>query len=196
MIRLIIGKLKSLNKGYCVILTPGGVGYKVNIPLGSFLYGLELGKEVELYISTQFRQEDISLYGFRNEEELELFELIKDVNGVGGKAALSIISTFAPAEFLKAVANNDVKSIKKANGIGPKIAQRIILELKDKLGSFSFEDDIEFCDVSFETNREIDEALLALMSLGYREEEARKAIGKEKEGLKAEDYIKIALKNM
>ena len=142
------------------------------------------------------KEDDISLYGFSDKESLELFELLITVNGVGAKAGMSIMSALPPAELKSAIAMGDAKSISKANGVGKKTAERVILELKDKVGDFDA-NAVSLGDVQIVTGDERSEAVAALMALGYNKNEAASAVGKVKDdNLACEDYIKQALKNL
>ena len=144
------------------------------------------------------KEDDISLYGFSDREELELFELLITVSGIGAKGAMSIMSVLSPNALKFAIASGDSKSISKANGVGKKTAERIIIDLKDKVGSFDeAELDGPIDDKIFVNDDTRSEAKIALISLGYSQQEAENAISKIKgENLTIEDYIKLALKQM
>lgn len=143
------------------------------------------------------REDDMSLYGFSHKDELELFKLLITVNGVGAKAAMAIMSILPQEELRRAVATGDSKAISAANGIGKKTSERIILELKDKVGEFVAEEDkFISSDVTITGNRR-SEAVNALLSLGYNRGEAETAVSRIKEDdLTVEEYIMFALRKM
>jgi len=197
MIRFLIGTFHPGLNGSVVIETRSGIGFEVSIPANSQLYKTLEGEEVKVYTTMIVREDDMSLYGFSDKESLELFEKLITVNGVGAKAGMSIMSTMPPVELRRAIASADVKAISSANGVGKKTAERIILELKDKVGSFddlAAASDAGGFDVSADA---VSEAIAALMSLGYNKNEAVSAVSKVKgEELTSEEYIKQALKNL
>lgn len=142
------------------------------------------------------REDAMSLYGFSNKDERRLFELLITVNGVGAKAGMSIMSTLSPTELKLAIAAGDAKAISAANGIGKKTAERIILELKDKVEMPTSLPEMEGV-VAATYSDERNEAVNALIALGYSKNEAASAIGSVAEnGLTCEEYIKKALKNL
>ncbi|MGL4730085.1 MAG: Holliday junction branch migration protein RuvA [Clostridium sp.] len=193
MYEYIKGKFISISKDY-VVIENNGLGYKV-FTSGSTMTNMpKTDEEVMLYLIQIVREDFIGLYGFISKEEREMFNLLLTINGVGAKAALSLLSICSVNNLKYAILSSDEKTITKAPGIGKKIAQRIILELKDKL------DLEEVIDISMkdETIIEMDaihnEAFGALLALGYSEKEAEKAIkavGNEKT---VEDMIKKCLR--
>lgn len=196
MIRFIKGIFHPGLSGSVIIETASGMGFEINIPANSSLYKNLEGEEVKVYTSMIVREDDVSLYGFSDKENLELFELLITVNGIGAKAGMSIMSALPPSELKRAIAMGDVKAISAANGVGKKTAERVILELKDKVGTF---DDAVLAesDVFIAANDERSEAVAALIALGYTKNEAADAVGKvKKEDLTCEEYIKNALKNL
>ncbi len=197
MIRFIKGIFHPGLNGEVIIETPSGLGFEIHIPANSTLYKKLEGEEVKIFTSMIVKEDDVSLYGFSDKESLELFELLITVNGVGAKAGMSIMSALPPVELKSAIAMGDSKSISKANGVGKKTAERIILELKDKVGSFDA-NAVSFGDaVPVISGDERSEAVAALMALGYSKNEAAGAIGKvADDSLTCEEYIKQALKNL
>lgn len=196
MIRFIKGIFHPGLSGSVIIETASGMGFEVNIPANSSLYKNLEGEEVKVYTSMIVREDDVSLYGFSDKENLELFELLITVNGIGAKAGMSIMSALPPSELKRAIAMGDVKAISAANGVGKKTAERVILELKDKVGSFD-DDVLAESDVFIPASDERSEAVAALIALGYTKNEAAEAVGKvKKEDLTCEEYIKNALKNL
>ncbi len=180
-------------KNYPVaILEAGGVGYKINTTANTIGKLPELGETVTLYTYLNVKEDIMELYGFYTREELSVFELLISVSGVGPKVGATILSSLNPENFVVAVATGDTKTITKAQGVGPKLAARIILELKDKInkdGDFAIPE--TGAAQSLEVN---DDAVDALMVLGYTQAEAKKAVT----GLTGtvEEIISIALKNL
>ncbi|MDO4396227.1 MAG: Holliday junction branch migration protein RuvA [Clostridia bacterium] len=196
MIRSIRGSLYPEMDGSVTVETESGVGLRVFVPANSEIYKRVEGSEVKLYTSMMVREDAMSLYGFSNKDERRLFELLITVNGVGAKAGMSIMSTLSPTELKLAIAAGDAKAISAANGIGKKTAERIILELKDKVEMPTSLPEMEGV-VAATYSDERNEAVNALIALGYSKNEAASAIGSVAEnGLTCEEYIKKALKNL
>lgn len=197
MIRTIRGTFHPDVNGLVIIETSSGIGFEINIPANSRLYKHVEGQEVKVYTSMIVREDDISLYGFPDRESLELFELLITVNGIGAKAGMAIMSALPPSELKRAVAMGDSKAISAANGVGKKTAERVILELKDKVGYFAEEASADGEEFYVPVSDERSEAVAGLMALGYTKNEAAAAVGKIREdGLSCEEYIKQALKNL
>ena len=197
MIRHLRGEYLCYDKGSIVIETEAGIGFRVYVPDNSPLLLNKEGDIVATFTYMQVKEDSMSLYGFPDEDSLRLFEQLISVNGVGPKAGLSILS-LADVDTIKLfIVNGDAKSISKANGIGKKTSERIILELNEKIevvsdGSCYHNDVIPSRLIS-----EKREAIIALTTLGYSKNEATSAIEKiEDNELKIEDYVKIALKNL
>lgn len=196
MIRFIKGIFHPGFNGEVIIESASGLGFEVSIPANSPLYKKMEGEEVKVFTSMIVKEDDVSLYGFSDKESLELFELLITVNGVGAKAGMAIMSCMPPSEVKRAIGMGDAKAIAKANGVGKKTAERVILELKDKVGSFD-ETAVSFGGADLPANDERSEAVAALMALGYNKNEAAGAVGKVKDDtLSCEEYIKQALKNL
>ena len=152
-----------------IIINTGSVGYKVSVTPETIL-SCEKGKQISLFIYTAVRENSIDLFGFLNAEELSFFELLLDVSGIGPRSALSIIG-LAPIETVKsAIATGDVAYLNKVSGIGKKTAEKIIIELRDKLQNY------KNVDGTSSTLREVGDILEALKSLGYSQNEARDAL--------------------
>jgi Holliday junction DNA helicase RuvA len=168
--------------GSAVVLDVNGVGYKVNVPV-SVLQTLpaEPDKAVTLVTATLVREDDISLYGFANEQELAAFELLLTVSGIGPKAALTLLSAMTAGDVARAVSSGDVRTLTRVPGVGPKTAQRMVLELKEKFAQLGFETKVQQLAAgeqvrqrdSMETTA--DEVISALMNLGYNKAEAQRA---------------------
>ena len=199
MIGFVKGILAEKGAGY-VIIEAGGIGYEIHVPANSGAYLSSEGEEVKVYTMMSVREDDVSLYGFSRRGELDAFKKLISVNGVGAKAGISILSAFTLEQLQEAIAFEDAKALTKANGIGKKIAERIVLELKDKFTVPGV--DVPAEGVLVPEGGTADgggraEAVAALISLGYTRGEATSALAHVKENdLSAEDYIKAALKNL
>ena len=158
----------------------------------------KVSEEVQLYLEQIVREDFIGLYGFKDREELEMFKLLLSINGVGAKAALSLLSISTVNNLKYAIMMGDEKHITRAPGIGKKTAQRIILELKDKLKPDELTSEegklIEGINDNSDYSFNINETLSALMALGYTEKEAQKALEKVDKTLSIENMIKESLK--
>lgn len=198
MIGYIKGNLEAKTGEY-VILETGGIGYKVFMSQPNMERLGEMGKTVKVFTYMRVREDDVSLYGFCTNEELRMFELLLSVSGIGAKSAISILSAITPSSFALAVISNDLARLKKLPGVGAKSAQRIILELQDKLKTeeaISSGEDTSIASFTPE-NDEVSEAMSALQVLGYTRRECEQAFEKmNTTGLGVEEIIKLALKNL
>ena len=199
MIYCLTGKIvkKSMS---AVVLSCGGVGYYAQCPasVAGALPGV--GKEATIYTVMSVTENDVSLYGFATEEQQACFEMLTAVSGVGPKVGLAILSVMEPQRVALAISAGDHKAFKAANGVGPKLAQRIVLELKDKVAK-GFVDGISLEDVAGAASGEpasqsSAQAIAALVSLGYSQSEAALAISKIDATLPVEEIIKLALRSM
>jgi Holliday junction DNA helicase RuvA len=197
LIAYLEGRLIEKNPTH-LILDVNGVGYSVNIPVSSYANIGEIGETVKILTYQHVREDELKLYGFSTKSEKELFELLISVNGVGPRVALGILSSISVEDFQRSVLEEDLDVLTHISGVGKKIAQRLIVELKEKLTKVDLrlekgEKVKERIGVSLE-----DEAILALVSLGYNKFDAKKAVEKvnrESEGgLPIEELIKGALK--
>ena len=195
MISYIKGTLEIKSKDY-IVIDVGGIGYKIFMS-ETAINELEKGKEVKIFTYMKVREDDISLYGFLNNEELVTFELLISVGGVGAKSAITILSNITPSKFALAVITNDVNTLKKLPGIGAKTAARIILELKDKMKteqSIEESKDEEIKEAIVLDNKAND-ALEALCVLGYTRKDVEKVLSNiDTNKLKVEEIIKQGLK--
>lgn len=192
------GSLEGKTKGY-IVIDVGGVGYKVFMSETAIEKLGELGQTVKVHTYLRVREDDMSLYGFNTNEELRMFELLLSVSGIGAKSAISILSNITPSSFALAVITSNVEKIKELPGIGPKSAQRIILELKDKIKTEETSTEIEKgTKVEQENaNEKVLEAVSALQVLGYSRKEIEKALETvDKENLSIEDIIRKGLSNL
>jgi len=169
MISYLKGKIRNKGNSF-VILEVNNIGYQVFIsPL--FYADLNLNQEVEFYTYQQVREDALNLYGFRNMEELELFELLLSISGIGPKSALGVMSIATVADIKESIFRGDAALLIKVSGIGRKTAERVVLELKEKIGKLVV-DDGEISKSSLGSSDEID----ALMALGYSLSQAREAL--------------------
>ena len=181
MFAYIKGNLEEKSSNY-VVIDVMGVGYKIFMSEKSINSIGEIGEKVKVHTHYHVREDDISLYGFLTNEELRMFELLLQVSGIGAKSAITMLSNISPSSFALAVLSNDVDSLKKIPGIGPKSAARIILELQDKLKKE--ETELMVQKGKEEITKEIEhsinakEAMQALQILGYNKKEIEKAFDK------------------
>ncbi len=196
MIASVRGKL-IYSDNTSAVVECGGVGLKCFVTKNT-LYNLpKKNEEVFLYTYLAVREDALDLYGFKELEELETFKLITSVNGVGAKIGLALLSEFTASQITLYIASNDAKALTAASGVGLKLAQRIVLELKDKVGSLNAGDSIEIKAVGNATiNTNTKEAVSALVSLGYSQSEASLAVGRLEPTLSTEELIKQALKTL
>ncbi len=178
-----------------VCIENNGIGYELNVPDGAVRVMPGSGEMVTLYTAMIVREDDISLYGFGDRENLAMFRLLNTVSGIGPKAALAILTVLPARELKRAILFEDVAAITRASGVGKKGAQRVVMELKEKVG---LPEDLP-AGVTQEkisaTGGARDEAVQALMALGFSRTEAMSSvIGIEGEELSAEEYIKRALR--
>ncbi|WP_417097867.1 Holliday junction branch migration protein RuvA [Faecalibacterium sp.] len=199
MIYCLTGKIvkKSMN---AVVLSCGGVGYYAQCPasVAGALPGV--GKEATIYTVMSVTENDMSLYGFATEQQQACFEMLTAVSGVGPKVGLAILSVMEPDRVALAISAGDHKAFKAASGVGPKLAQRIVLELKDKVAK-GFVDGISLEDVAgasadTQASQGSSQAIAALVSLGYSQSEAALAVSKIDAALPVEEIIKLALRSM
>ena len=199
MIYCLTGKIvkKSMN---AVVLSCGGIGYYAQCPasVAGALPGV--GKEATIYTVMSITENDVSLYGFATEQQQACFEMLTAVSGVGPKVGLAILSVMEPDRVALAISAGGHKAVKAASGVGPKLAQRIVLELKDKVAK-GFVDGISLEDVAgasadTQASQGSSQAIAALVSLGYSQSEAALAVSKIDAALPVEEIIKLALRSM
>ncbi len=196
MIGFLRGILASKGNGY-IIIDINGVGWQVTVPLNTEAYLKPEGSEVMVHTAMVLREDDASLYGFSGEGELDTFRKLTSVTGVGPKAALSILSSFSLEELHQAIVFQDTSALTRANGIGKKTAERIVLELKDKFSPEDISGAGAPAPAAAFASDARGEALNALMALGYTRGEASGALtGIREQDLTSEEYIKRALKNL
>ncbi|MBP3620622.1 MAG: Holliday junction branch migration protein RuvA [Lachnospiraceae bacterium] len=196
MFAYIKGTVEYIASDY-IVIDNGGVGFKINTSVNTAAK-LSLHETALIHTHLSVREDDMSLFGFYTEDELSVFKLLISISGIGPKGALAILSTLSIDELRIAVLSDDHKAIAKANGVGAKTAQRVVIELKDKfkledvLSDSSSKDDLQ--DVV--SNDIITETAMALTSLGYSNVEALRAIKKvpSSDTMSVEELLKAALK--
>lgn len=202
MISFIHGILAEKEDGY-IVVEAGGVGYGINVPLSVLAQLPTVGEEIKVYTHYAVKEDGQSLYGFLFREDREMFRRLISVNGVGPKGALAILSALEPDDLRLAIVTGDVKSISRAQGIGQKTAQRVILDLKDKIGNeFLTGSSRREAGGSDEPLRAqaggtaVSEAIDALTVLGYTRIEAGRAVRRLDipEDAGTEDILKAALR--
>jgi len=194
MLAYIKGTLEMKSKNFLVI-DVGGLGYKVFMSENSINTIGNIGDLIKVHTFYRVREDDISIYGFKTLEELRMFELLLSVSGVGAKSALVMLSCIEPSEFAIAIISNNVKLLTQIPGIGTKSAQRIILELKDKLKSEQSEmSEEKSASKSATVNNNVEEAISGLMVLGFTKKEIEKTFEHlDINSLSVEDLIKKGL---
>lgn len=201
MLAYVKGSLEVKTKGY-IVVEVAGIGYKIYMPESAIAKLGNIGEQVKIHTFMRVREDDVSLYGFITNEELRMFELLLSVSGIGAKGALTILSNVTPSGFALAVISNDVNVLKKLPGIGPKTAQRVILELKDKLKK---EQEIvqeeakenSALQTAILDDEKIGEAVSALQVLGYSRKEIADALANvDMATLSVEDIIRRGLGNL
>lgn len=197
MFAYIKGTIEAKNNG-SVIVEAGGIGYRIYTALSTINNIGQIGTVVKVYTHYYVREDIVALYGFYTIEELGMFDMLLTVSGVGPKAAISMISALSPSRFALAVVTQDTKSLTKAQGIGSKMAQRIILELKDKISKEQLTaNNLGSNDINAEIGSDsaLSEAVSALMVLGYSSFEASNSVSSAYlEGMGVEEIIMKALK--
>lgn len=189
MIARLSGILAESSFTSCVV-DCGGVGYEVQIPVSTFDKLPQPGNQVVLRIHTAVREDAITLYGFATEEERKLFRLLIEVSGIGGKLALNVLSSTAVTTFCAAVGASDVKALSRINGIGKRTAERIIVELRDKLNaSLGGDAAIAAATATPENASAINDVALALEQLGFKRDAIDKTLKTLAAELPAEEEI-------
>lgn len=199
MISYIKGILEDMSPGM-VVVDNHGIGYQMMVPMRGESFP-KIGQEIKIYTHMHVREDDVSLFGFLSKEEKEAFKLLIGVNGIGPKVGLSVLSTLSVYELKMAVISEDVKTISKTPGLGPKGAKKLILELKDKLSFEELEEDgvgAEIFDTSADSSDSVMITIEGLVSLGYSKSEAAIAVNKVEDAkdLTPEELLKKALKNI
>lgn len=192
MIETIQGRIASLNPAAAVIETAGGVGYLVNITLPTFT-ALQGRSEARMFIHESIRDDAWVLYGFLDDDEREIFRALVSVSGVGAQSARMILSSLAPAQLREVIVSGDIRSLKSVKGIGTKTAERIIVDLRDKI---KVDPDTLITGTPAQAGAAMDEALEALVILGFNRSASEKALRKLFEadpGMSVEAALKRAM---
>ena len=193
MFAYIKGILEEKENNY-VVIDINGLGYKIFMSQNNIDSIGNIGEVVKAYTYVRVREDDISIYGFLTKEQLKMFELLIAVSGVGAKSALVMLSCIEPSDFALAVISGNVKVLTKVPGIGNKSAQRIILELKDKLKEEQLEETYTNSSAQKDNSENINEAISGLMVLGYSRKDIEKAFEHlDIDNLSIEDLIKKGL---
>ena len=175
-----------------VVLDIQGVGYEVQVSMQTFYTLPAVGEEVQLYTQLVVREDAHLLFGFSSREERETFQALVKVSGIGAKSALGILSALTSDELATAIANEDIKRLTAAPGIGKKTAERLVLELRGKLVGNNHNDSLLIPAV----NSQYDDIINTLIALGYSDKEARSACKNLPEGTDISEGVRLALKNM
>ena len=199
MISYIDGQLKMVGTDH-IILDHEGIGFQIFVPASTLNRMPARGNMVKIYTHLYVREDRICLYGFLTRDELEVFDLLISVSGIGPKSALGILSTLSPDELRMAILAEDTKTLSKAPGVGNKTARRLILDLKDKLKLGPKEEPLPSTEASDagEVTGNQKEAVLALVALGYSQTEALQAVGKcpITSEMGTDEILKLALKQL
>ncbi len=199
----ITNKTNSTKGSFLTIETGGGVGYLAEVTtrdLGSGTNGVNIGDERKIYVTLIHREDRMSLCGFLQRETRDIFNILISVSGVGSKMALTLLDEFECSELIGLVISGNFKELTRAKGVGPKLAQKIILELKDKLMNYQTKEPIALDAAVEQDNQAIEDAHQVLASLGYERAEIKSALSKASMTLKAnasaEEILKEALKTL
>ncbi len=199
MIASLSGILRFKSPGH-ITVEVNGVGYRVFIPLSTFYELAEEGSPIALNVFTAVREDAIHLYGFRTAEEKQLFELLLSVNGIGPKLAINLLSGISPADFIRAVFTEDRQTLTKIPGVGKKMAERMILELRDRVIKLAPQEAREEAAAQSPLDAVREDALSALVNLGYRKSAAKAVLDRMldsvQDGVALEDVLKRALKEL
>ncbi len=184
-----------------LLLDVNGIGYEIDAPMGTFYQLPDVGKEVHLFTHFIVREDAHHLYGFYTREEQLLFRTLLKVNGIGARLGLTILSSTTPDEFVRLVLNNDTASLVRLPGIGKKTAERLVIEMRDKLSDWhqSSHSANQVIDKTGNTSRHpiLQDAISALIALGYKQQEANRVITKIDNGsANSEELIRQALREM
>jgi len=187
-----------------LLLDVHGVAYEIDAPMSTFYHLPEIGQEVVLYTHFVVREDAQLLYGFYAREERALFRTLLKVNGVGPRLGLTILSSIDPAEFVRCIMSDDTTSLVRLPGVGKKTAERLIIEMRDKLADWqpglpagSTVDAIRSVKKPETRNRIIQDAVSAMIALGYKPAEASRAVANVDDNIKnSEEMIRQALREM
>ncbi len=196
---IIVQKQQNTPKGNFVTLECNNIGYLIETNLRTIGIIGDINKETKIYVSLTHREDFMGLCGFANREDRDLFNILQSVSGVGVKVALVLLDEFSGCELIAAVIKEDAKALSRAKGVGQKMAQKIILELKDKLINWQEKMPVDLSDVDVKDvdTADVSDAQAVLVSLGYTIEEIKPAIkaaiAKAGKNPKSEEILKLAL---
>ena len=197
MYAFISGIIDYIDPNGIVVIDNNGIGYNVNVSLNTLSDLPSKGEKTKLYTYTHIKEDAFSLYGFTSLSEKNMFIKLIDISGVGPKMALGILSGITGAALAVAVANNDVKSLSSIKGVGKKTAERIILELKEKVDITASDFAGSNTSINISSSKEINDAIEALVALGITKNDAIKAVQKASETAKDTNaIIALALRSM
>lgn len=185
---------QPVDTSYLIVVECGGIGYAVKTT-HTTMSAIDITKPVQLFTYLNVREDAVELFGFKDTNELECFQMLLSVSGVGPKAALAILSALEPTAFITAVVSGDSKAIATAKGVGAKVSQRIVLELKDKISDGQISS-AAAAPAAMPPHGNSEEAVSALTALGYSRSEAVSAVSGANGGDSVEDIIKYALKKL
>lgn len=183
-----------------IIVEINGIGYEIIIPLSTYDKLPREGGKISLHTILNIREDAHTLFGFATQEEKDLFKLLNTINGIGPKLSIKILSSISVNSFCEAISSSNIKALSRINGVGPKSAERMVIELKDKVVAISPES--SFTGVAAHTDsKNIEEAVLALVQLGFKYDTAKKSIIKLTQTLPREEHnsenlIRLALQNL
>lgn len=195
MIYNIKGKLTHIDQNFAVVEC-GGVGFKCFTSFSTLREIGKIGKEVNLFTFLSVKEDAMDLYGFASEIELKTFKLLISVSGIGPKAAIAILSELSPDRLAVAIAGGDAKAITAAQGVGKKTAERIVLELKDKVGTIGNAEYTEAAAAGTQEGSVQSEAVSALVALGFSQSDAALTVGAMDKSLSVDEMIRFALKQL
>lgn len=178
-----------------IIIETNGIGYEISAPNSVLAVMPEKGESIKLYVSEIIREDSHELVGFADKEQKRLYSRLIAVSGVGPKAAMAILSALSPKELVKAVAENDYRAIARANGVGPKMAQKVVLELKGKVDKTALDEMSAVEESSADNDPMYIEAMQALIALGYQANEAKQAL-KDVKAKNSREMIRAALSKL
>lgn len=195
MIYNVKGTLTYFDQSYAVVEC-GGVGFKCFTTLNTLREIGKTGSEVNLFTHLSVREDAMDLYGFATQAELDSFRLLISVSGIGPKAAVAILSELTPDKLAVCIASGDAKALTKAQGVGKKTAERVVLELKDKMGAVGSAEAAAAAAVGTEAGTDSSEAVQALVALGFSQSDAAVAVGKMDKSLTVDEMIRLGLKEL
>ena len=194
MISSLRGKLIYSDKDTAVVEC-GGVGFRCNVGFTTYSKLPSVGSDVFIHTYMSVKEDAIDLYGFLGVDELECFKKLISVSGVGPKMGIALLSEFTPDKILLYIATGDAKALTAASGVGTKLAQRIVLELKDKATAIDLSGGASAIATAIDNNSS-KEAIAALTTLGFSQSEASVAVSRQDQKLSTEEIIKLALKEL